>query len=229
MKKKDYATAEQRATQIADRQAQINAASGGAYVSYGGVRKFAVEREPELAITLEGEEMLKPGWYTAVLDQMPHMRHAIEQLEEATTKGDMAAAMRSIGKYGDRMTNMANLGLAKTAVGKAAFDDLEFEFKMLYARSKIAANDVASLQGMLAKDLEGTMTRVRSLLDELEKSSEEVLASLQKSADVDVLFEEVQLFLHLHIKFLKLQQATYWQMTTILKALRQGTLPEGWG
>lgn len=61
------------------------------------------------------------------------------------------------------------------------FDELEFEFKLLYARSKIAANDV--------------------------------------------LFEEVQL---LHVKFLKLKQATYWQITTILKALSQGHLPEGW-
>ena len=229
MKRKDYATAEQRATDIADRQAQINAASGGAYVSYGGVRKFAVEREPELAITLEGEEMLQPGWYTAVLDQMPHMQRAMAELEEATTKGDMVAAMRAIGKYGDRMTNMANLGLAKSAVGHAAFEELEWDFKLLYARSKIAANDVMSLQGALKTNLEATMAKVTKLLDDLEASSEEVLAMLQKTANVNVLLEEVQLFTHLHVKFLKLRQATYWQITTILKALNAGRLPEGWG
>ena len=227
MGRKDFATAEQRAIDISDRQAQINAASGGAYVSYGAVRKFAVEREPELAILLEGE-MLQPGWYTAVLDQMPHMRHALEELETAVTKGDMAAAMRAIGKYGDRMTSLANVGLAKSGVGVAASEELEWEFKLLYARSKMAAGDAASLQAKLAKDLEGTMAHVSQLLDELEQVSEEVLTSLQKTADIDVLFEEVQLYTHLHVKFLKAKQATYWQLTTMLKALRAGTLPETW-
>ena len=99
--------------------------------------------------------MLEPGRYTSVLDQMPHMDHAVEELGQAMTRGDMAAAMRSIGKYGDRMTNMANLGLARAAGGPAGFEDLEWEFKMLYARSKIAATDPGSLQSILAKDCEG--------------------------------------------------------------------------
>jgi hypothetical protein len=227
MARKDFARAERRATDIADRQAQINAASGGGYVSYGGVRKFAVEREPELAILLEGE-MLRPGWHTAVIDQMPHLRHAVEDLQSAVTKGDMAAAMRGIGKYGDRMTSLANVGLGTEAVGKGAFEELEFEFKLLYARAKASVLDPLSLQSKLATDLQGTITHVKGLLERLERSSEEVLATLQKTADIDVLFEQVQLFTHVHVKFLKAKQATYWQLTAMLKAFQAGKLPEAW-
>ena len=225
--RKDYSRAERRASDIADRQAQINAAGGGGYVSYGGVRKFAAEREPELAILLEGE-MLQPGWYTAVIDQLPHLRHAVEDLEKAVSKGDMAAAMRGIGKYGDRMTTLANAGLAKEAVGSAAFSELEAQFKILYAQAKASGSDAASLQSKIAVDLEGTVAQVKGLLDRLEASSEEVLATLQKTADIDVLFEQVQLYTHLHVKFLKAKEATYWQLTTLLKALKAGSLPESW-
>lgn len=225
--RKDYARAERRASDIADRQAQINAAGGGGYVSYGGVRKFAAERETELSILLGGE-MLQPGWYTAVIDQMPHLRHAVEDLEKAVTKGDMAAAMRGIGKYGDRMTTLANAGLAKEAVESAAFKELEFEFKLLYAEAKMSGSDAASLQAKIATNLEGTMSRVKGLLDTLEKSSEEVLATLQKTADIDVLFEQVQLFTHLHVKFLKAKDATYWQLTTLLKTFQAGKIPDSW-
>jgi hypothetical protein len=230
MGRKDLAAAEQRAMDIADRQAQINAASGGAYVSYGGVRKFAVEREKELAARLTGD-MLQPGWYTSVLDQMPHMQHAVDELGEAVTQGSMAAAMRSIGKYGDRLTNMANLGLAKSGIRAAEFEELEWEFKILYARSKIAASDVSSLQSILAKDCEGTLERVTGLLTTLQENSSEVLQTLQQQAKLgatDILFEEVQLFTHLHVKFLKLRSATLLHIQLILQALRAGKLPDSW-
>ncbi len=230
MASKDVVTAEQRAIAIADRQAQVNAAGGGAYVSYGGVRKFAVEREAELAARLTGD-MLEPGWYTSVLDQMPHMDHAVEELGQAMTRGDMAAAMRSIGKYGDRMTNMANLGLARGGVRAAEFEELEWQFKMLYARSKIAATDVASLQSILAKDCEGMLAKVNGLLTELQETSGTVLQTLQqqaKLAGIDVLFEEVQLLTHLQVRFLRLKAATVLQIQLILQALRAGKIPERW-
>ena len=224
---KNYATAEQRSIDIADRQAQINAASPGAYASYGGVRKFAVEREPQLAILLEGE-MLRPGWYTVVIDQMPHLRRAIDDLEAAVSKGDMAAAMRAIGKYGDRKTAMANAGLARSAAPSDAFRQLEFEFKILFARAKAAGADAASLQTKLANEFEATMSHVKRMLDELERHSDEVLMTLNKTADIDILFELVQLQTHIHVKLLKANAALYWQLTTMLKALRAGTLPESW-
>jgi hypothetical protein len=230
MSQKDLATAERRAMDIADRQAQINAASGGAYVSYGGVRKFAIEREAQLAAKAGGE-MLQPGWYTGVIDQMPHLSHAVDELGEAVSQGSMATAMRSIGKYGDRLTNMANLGLARSGLRSAELEELEWDFKLLYARSKIAADDASSLASTLAKDAEGTLAKVTDILTRLQANSTEVLQALQqqaKLAGVDILFEEVQLLTHIHVKFLKLKSATILHIQLILQALRAGKLPEGW-
>jgi hypothetical protein len=225
--RKDYQSSERIASAIADRQAMINAASPGAYASYGAVRKYAVEREAVLAIELEGQ-MLPAGWHTAVIDQMPHLRRAVEDLDAAVTAGDIAAAMRSIGKYGDRMTSMANMGLAEMKITVGAFEELEWDFKLLYARAKTAANDAASLQSKIAVDAEGMIAKVRGLTEQLEKSSEQVLASLQKTADLDVLFEQVQLLTHIHIKFLKARDATYLQLTTLLKSLQAGKIPQSW-
>jgi hypothetical protein len=230
LKRGDIATAEKRGMDIADRQAQVNAAQKGGYATYGAVRKYAVEREKELAPLLKGE-MLEPGWYTAAIGQMPHLQHALEELEAAVEAGKIATAMRAIAKYGDRMTTMANLGLARTGTRIAEFEELEWDFKLLLARSKIAASDVASLQSKVAKDMEGMAAHVHELLDGLEQTSGEVLETLKAQSmttKVDVLFQEVQLYTRIHVMFLKARSATYLQLTTMLKALRAGLLPEPW-
>jgi hypothetical protein len=72
------------------------------------------------------------------------------------------------------------------------------------------------LQWAVAIDLEQTLAKLTKLLDELRGVIRGGVRDAPEDRLPRLLLEQVQLMTHLHIKFLKLKQARFWQITMIL-------------
>lgn len=137
----DTAAQARVAESIVERQSMINAAEEGGYFTSGGTRRYVTERglyEPPGGIGPLGAPMSAVDRMSSVIDQIPKIRHAVEELHHAVNPGQLADAFRSIGKYGRRM---AEVGFEGPAEG--VFADLVTRFESIKVRADRGVVDAA--------------------------------------------------------------------------------------
>jgi hypothetical protein len=107
--------------EVGQTQGQILAEGGGGYATGGGVRLNVTERPMDIA---KMPKVLTPRWpevrYTAILAEGTHMDSAIQKLAlEGTTPEAYAAAVKNIGKHGNRMVEVLGADVAHAPEGLA--------------------------------------------------------------------------------------------------------------
>lgn len=162
------------AGEIGDRQAMINAAEEGGYYSSGGTRRYVTERNDiNDRIAAGGSSGLSASErISSVVDQVPKIQHAVEELHAARSGtpnlGEISDAIRSIGKYGERMTEA---GFPSRLTGDA--DALAALFRELKAEAD---------RGITLTRLDGAIADASYLLGELDGQIGGVLRQLQAEA-----------------------------------------------
>lgn len=145
--------------------------------------------------------------------------------------GDFAKAMRAIGKYGQRMTELANKGLSGSQFTSEVFEELEMQFTILYGRAKANATSPYALKALLDDQFELVTKQTKEQIEALEGVTGDVLKALREKAGLSGIQANVgvvQDFLRLQVYLIKAKHALYWQLTTVAKALGKGMLPEVW-
>ena len=183
-------TAEQArlAEQIARKQAMINAAEGGGYFSGGGVRRSVSEREefpgftPAEAAT-EARRVLPAQQFTHVLDQLPKLDEAVRMLARAERPDQIAAALKGVGKYGQRLSEVVGVSLGRNLPEMAQFRRFAARFEQLIASARSSAVDPLTEQ--LARSPETLVQGTRQALTEFEQASAGILRIMQQRAALE--------------------------------------------
>jgi hypothetical protein len=171
---------EQTIQEIAGIQAQINVSEGGGYFTGGGVRREVTEREAEAMTGKGANEPLgayKPGGaapamtisqqHMALLDNALKLMQSSASLQTAKSIDEVAGAIKSIGKYGQRFTNefgrdgLKVMGKVPGADRFAALAD-RFETWLLQAKG-----DTGSLAKLAEKAVEDPAVKVLTMQERL--------------------------------------------------------------
>jgi hypothetical protein len=146
----DPATKQKLAREIAEKQAFINASEKGGYFSGGGVRKFVTERDKLMSDTeIAKYPISNPAIANAVFDQLPKLDKAAAELRKvaqsaATAEADdVFKALKDFGKYGDRLSESAQLLLGKGR--NTQLDDLATKLKKLIEDARPVSEKVDTL------------------------------------------------------------------------------------
>lgn len=108
---------------IAQKEATIKASEEGAYATSGGIWRWVFERPGDKGKF--GKKALMEMWpderYTAILAELPSLDHSAAALKYPKDVGELAGALRDLGKHGGRLTEV----LGEAAVPKVAgFEEL---------------------------------------------------------------------------------------------------------
>lgn len=212
---RDTAAQEKLAREIGEKQALINAAEGGGYFSGGGVRKFVSEREEFAGFTKaelaeEARRLLPEQKFTAVLDQLPKLDEVANKLLNALSPDDVAAALKGIGKYGERLTEMAGDLAPGRIPGLTSFDEMAETFSKLLESARKPAAEAGSLSRELAGNADAVVQKAFKALNDLERSSVTILSLLQRRASVEEAssaLAKIQFMTKAHVKFLRAKDA----------------------
>lgn len=177
------------ATQIAEKQAMINAAEGGGYATGGGVLKFVSEQSILSAEDMLRYPLLASQQFDAVLDQLPHLLHmtgdfrALAGSLAKAEAADIVSAIKGVAKYGDRMTSVTAGALKSKLPGNLGA--LATEFENLIAKARRGATEGGSIAKEVAEDRVKIVGRVQAALDQLEGASVEMLQTLNRAAGLE--------------------------------------------
>jgi len=143
---KDVAEQTKLIDAIAEKQALINATEGGGYFSGGGVQRWVSERDQFPSYKPEEPKAWTPAHDLGnVMDQFAkldetysHLQPLLQEAQASLKAADVAAALKSVGKYGDRLTSGAksSLGVELTA---GSLDEAAEYFAKLMADEKSGA------------------------------------------------------------------------------------------
>lgn len=218
----DVATKKKLAVQIADTQALINAteAAGGGYYTGGAVRRYVSQRAGEKLIAsferAADTKFLDEQYLAAMISQLPELDSAVIKLEKGLAQSSpdaVAAAMKSIGKYGERIVETG---------GEALQQDVSKLADELLAIAKEAKK--GATPALLSAD-DALRRRVTAALQELDRRSAELIDRVQSQAAVRGTagaMRQAQQMIELHAKFLRLQEALYRQYVNAGRAVRIG-------
>ena len=210
----DLARKKQLAMEIADRQAMINAEAGGGYATGGGVRRFASQREGQKLIA-----SFKPAASTtflptqrlgAIIDQLPELDHYIMVLEHGGSDAEIRDAVRAIGKYGERCSQLSGEALQSVP-------DLERLTERFLEIKKAASAGT--------RDLETLTREAGAAFNELERVSTEAITRIQEQAAVrgtPAAMQQAETLIRYHAKVLRLKDALYRQYVNAGRAVRIG-------
>jgi hypothetical protein len=154
---------------------------------------------------------------TAILDQIPKLDHAAEQLADTMNPEEVQAGIRGIGKYGARLAEVT---------GEAGISDASWE--ALAVKSK-ALKEIADKGGSAAKlsaeEAAKLIEDVERLFDELIAKSNEALVSLRPASGISTIPNaagRIQTMTTLHVKLLRSIDAARGQLSLIARALGVG-------
>ncbi len=219
----DVAAQQRVANQIVERQAMVNVAEEGGYFTSGGTRRFVTERGAREAPGSTVAAMPASERLSAVIDQIPKLEHASQELHAARATGDLgelAEAIRSVGKYGQRMSEVGFAGPAPSE-----FASLAGEFAQLKkaADAGIETGDVAARVADAQRLLERVGTQSRSVL--------EMLRSEAGLAHDLVSMEAVSKAMQTHARYLQFQSRFRQALLRIpqsgVRVGTQGSMPRG--
>lgn len=220
MQAKDPSIQAKLVQDIGQKQALINATEGGGYFTGGGVRKFVSERPGETIPPLgkAGLAQLPAERVTAVIDQLAKL-----DKEGSELVGHMLAIktaplgiildipalvqnLKSIGKYGDRITQVVREAFGETIPNLPRFDDMAQAFENLLKGAREGKLQQSFLEGR-ANVL---VSRAKGALNELEQSSLTLLRLLSEHAEIKAAaggFAKIQRMVIIHAKFLRAKDA----------------------
>lgn len=202
------------AVEIADRQAMINAQAGGGYATAGGVRRFASQREGQKLI-----DSFKPAASTtflptqrlgALIDQLPELDEYIMKLEKAGSDAEIRDAVRALGKYGERCSQLS---------GEA----LESMPELPRLTERFLAIKKAASAG--SRDLETLTREAKTAFNELERVSLDAITRIQEQAALrgtPGAMQQAEKLIRYHAKVLRLKDSLYRQYVNAGRAVRVG-------
>jgi hypothetical protein len=166
--------------EVGQTQGQILAEGGGGYATGGGVRLNVTERPMDLA---KMPKTLTPRWpevrYTAILAEGTHMDAAVSKLAiEGSTPEAYAAAVKNIGKHGERMTSVLGADVAKAPAGLSKLGE---DLASWIEKAK-DPNFVKSLGG--AEELAKIRSQIGEQLGQLKSASDSGLKALREEAQL---------------------------------------------
>ncbi len=216
--------------EINESQAQINAAQGGGYFSGGGVRRFVSEKEGFPGFTAqelaeEGRRALPAQEFTAVLDQLPKLDEAASHLLEPKNINEIAAAIKSIGKYSERFTSVVKGALGEAIPEAEEFFKIAERAENLIRQARMGAKEAGSLLEQLGRDADAVVKDTQRLLGDMEKASGKILETLKARAELTSLqggLENIAFLTKAHVKFLRAKDALEWQVMTMARMVRSG-------
>ena len=173
----DLPAQEAAAKKLGQTQALMNAAEEGGYFSGGSARRYVTDRagsNPMDRLTPgRGLTALPTEDVGAMVDQLSKLNHAALELGKATSSDDIVAALRAIGKYGERAAEVAG----GRGAGEAVWSQLADTCKAL----KQAADGKLAVQ-LLKESPDLTEAMARKLLNEVRESSMLALEKIRVSA-----------------------------------------------
>jgi hypothetical protein len=164
--------------EIGQTQGQILAEGKGGYATGGGVRLNVTER-PIDKLKMPG--VVTPRWpevrYTAILAEGPHMDSAIGKLAaEGSTPEKYAAAIKNIGKHGERMTSVLGADVAApNTLSKLGEDLAEWIQKAgdeKWVKSLENIEKLKEIRGQIAEQLKQLRSASESGLKALREEAE---------------------------------------------------------
>ncbi len=217
----DVPAQERLAEEIGDAQALINASEGGGYFSGGGVRRYVSERPGEPGFPrppgAAAAGALPPEQLTAILDQLPKLEHAGEQLARTMAPEEVQAGIRGIGKYGSRLAEVT---------GESGIADSVWEGIAQRAQRLKAAADEAGTAGRIgAGEADDLIREAGSLFDELIAKSNEAIAKVRPASGIASIPDaagRIQQMTLLHVRLLRTIDAANGQLALIARAIRTG-------
>jgi hypothetical protein len=182
----DMTKAESLIEELANIQAQINVKEGGGYFSAGGVRKFVTEREGFPGARAAATAAHDLG---AATDQVNKLRKAIAAFEGAALvppasrdAAEIAKHLKDVAKYGERFADAASVIGTKGAEG-AALATIADEFSQILLQARGAS--VHTLQDLLAKNMEGVITKARGAIAVYDQSHVAIIRALRERAAIE--------------------------------------------
>lgn len=183
----DAAAARPKMLELGQTQAQLNVKEGGGYFTGGGVRRFVTEdAKAPFGGYGAGEAPLKQGSqeYMAATDQVAKLRDALDKVRAVDLASPNAAielpgAIKSVAKYGDRFTQIAER-LGKAVPGGETFEWMAGEFDRILKMARGQAD--MTLQAALRADAEQVMTRLEAACTAFDNLHTGILKELQKNA-----------------------------------------------
>ncbi len=178
--------------EIAEKQALLETAGGGGYWSGGGVRKFVTERDGFGGFTpeeLASKPLLPAQRLTAVVDQLPKLDHAVNDLIDAvglleTDPAKLTSILKAVGKYGDRFTSIAKGGVDEGFEHFTKFNELAEQFETLIKEARMDFDKPGSLYQQLAGETDEVVQAAQQGVKELEGIQTDLLRRLQKQAEL---------------------------------------------
>jgi len=172
---------------IAEKQALINATEGGGYFSGGGVQRWVSERDK-----FPGYEPDDPKAWTAghsagnVMDQFAKLDEELIKLQKLLAEApdsvrDVAGTLKSIGKYGERLTFGAKSALGVELSTSSLDESAEF-FARLMADEKSGAL-LASRLATSEKIMQEMMAAERAVY-RVQEASDQLLMVLMQRANL---------------------------------------------
>jgi hypothetical protein len=210
---------------IAQRQAMINASEGGGYIGSGQVRRMVSERPGEKIPPLkENLPTLTAERVTAVLDELAALDKDYLKLvkqasrlakESAVDPPKLVAALKDIGKHGDRLVKVVRERFKTTIPDLPDFDIMAGAFESLIkkARAGVLHREV------LTSDVNTLTKRAVQALNQLEQSSVILQRLLLEHAELGSTlrgFAEIKRMMILHTELLMAKDAISKQLPTLL-------------
>ncbi len=221
----DVPAQERLAEEIGDAQALVNATGGGGYFSGGGVRRYVSERPGEPGFARPpGAPAGVPDVerLTAMIDQLPKLDHAAEQLAETLAPEEVQAGIRGIGKYGGRLSELSG----EAGAADSVWERLAAEARRLKEAADHAGTSGARGAGGAAAESAETLTRdAGALLDDLIAKSQETITRLRQASGISSIpqaAERIQQLTLNHVRLLRAADALRRQLSLIARALRTG-------
>ena len=218
----DTAEMARLAGRIAQDQAQIEVARGGGYFSSGGVRRFVTEGAIEGGAALGGlPRALTVGKVGAMLDQLPKLDEAARGLLKSVDADEVGKAFRAIGKYGERMAEVAEEIAPRPFPAAGQFDELAEEFAALkeLADRGMVPTLVRDGSEQLLTELTRDATRN---LDDLMEASRAVIVGLRREVGLDAIEGStrlLQVMTRAHIWYSGAKRAVLQGITSRLRPL----------
>ncbi|MHB0937059.1 MAG: eCIS core domain-containing protein [Armatimonadota bacterium] len=174
---------------IAEKQALINATEGGGYFSGGGVQRWVSERDQFPGYKPEEPKAWTPAHAAGnVMDQFAkldeayaHLQPLLHEAQAHAKVADVAAALKSIGKYGDRLVSGA-----KSALGVELSSGSLGECAEYFAKLMVDEKSGALLASRLAtpeRIMQEMVTAERALF-RIQQSSDGLLMELMQRANL---------------------------------------------
>jgi hypothetical protein len=168
--------------------------------------------------------MLPAQQFTHVLDQLPKLDDALRRLARAERPDQIAAALKGIGKYGERLTSVVGESLARNLPEMAEFSRFASRFEHLIASARGTAVDPLAAQ--LARSPESLVRETRLAVTQFEQASSGILRVMQQRAALETpgLFggnlRNMQFLVRAHTNSLAIFDSVIGAMDDFLRAQR---------